>query len=141
MKIILDTFLSLVAKKGDVSPQDIREALNSISDQRVRQYLEGYWKVDNSKFLANLDIFNDFRSKINEHGISDFLKTEYSEVYDRYDGSQFADFFDSLEPITSINSFEETEYWSGYFSSSMVFWEYIRYLGNDLGYTVYASWW
>lgn len=140
MRIILDTFLSLVSSEGDISLQDVRNALNSIRDQDVRRFLEGRWRVDDREFQTNLNTFNDYRRKIRDHGIDYFLKTEYFDAYNRYDGDQFADFLDSLEPITSIDSFENTDYWSGYFSSSIVFREYIRYLG-DLGYTAQAGWW
>lgn len=75
-----------------------------------------------------------------EKGIDYFLSYRYSDAYNRYDGKEFTEFLESLEPITSIDSFENTDYWSGYFSSSIVFREYIRYLG-DLGYTAHAGWW
>lgn len=141
MRTILDCFLSLVAKEGDVSIQDVKDAMNSISDLRTRQILEGYWLVDSSDFQEDLIKFNINRRMIRDQGVNYFLNREYSEVYDRYDGSKFTEFLNSLEPVTSTNSFEEIDYWSSYFTSSIVFREYIRYLGNELGYTAYASWW
>jgi len=141
MRRILDCFLSLVAMEGDVSLQDVKDAMSSISDLRTRQILEGYWLVGDSKFQVSLDKFNIFRREIRNQGVNYFLEHRYSEAYNRYNGVQFTEFLNSLEPATSTNSFEEIDYWSEYFTSSIVFREYIRYLGNELGYTVHASWW
>lgn len=141
MRLILDCFLSLVTMKGDVSLQDVKDAMSSISDLRARQILESYWLVDSNDFQTDLKQFNDFRREIRNQGINYFLKTSFSEAYNRYDGEKFTEFLNSLEPVTSTNSFEEIDYWSSYFTSNIVFREYIRYLGDDLGYTAYASWW
>jgi hypothetical protein len=141
MKLILDCFLSLVTMDGDVLPQDVKDAIKSISDDRVRQIIESKWIVDSESFQLNLRQFNNFRRELRETGANNFLNHRFSEVYDRYDGGKFKNFLDSLEPISSINSFEDIDYWGEYFTSNTVFREYIHYLGNELGEMVYANWW